>query len=377
MNKKMNKKGERKTILIIKSVMLYPRYHFDRTMELSKYFDIIWIVNHEKYGAILDDFKSKNHKIIEVGKKPSKKNKIISLLTLIHFYIKIYPIIKRYNSKLIIVHMDKLCFLLPLMFPRLNFALIMGTGAVSNSSINNFFTNLNKKFISAFFKNIITGTDWMIDKFNLQKKNVIIPKWGTKSISKKEKEFNNLSLLYIGTLTNRRIHETIEGLGVFISNNNLSIDITYDIIGTGSSESLKLIRESIKQNCLDKIVHLHGYLSDKDILQFFDHCNIGVAYVPITEYYTNVVATKINEYILSGMVSIATKTNENIKVVTSENGVLIDDTPTSFAKGLEMIYDNLTDYSSEIIFNQCKKQSLEYGVKNHIVPDFLKLISND
>ena len=135
-----------------------------------------------------------------------------------------------------------------------------------------------------------------------------------------------------------------------------------------------LIIEKINQYDLQDIVNIHGFLSDEEIEPFFDQCNIGVAYIPITAYYTDVVATKLYEYHLSGMVAIATETNENIKVVTSVNGVLIKDNSGSFADGLNRIYNNLSSWSSATIFEECKVKTMEYLVANEVVPAFNKMI---
>jgi glycosyltransferase involved in cell wall biosynthesis len=74
---------------------------------------------------------------------------------------------------------------------------------------------------------------------------------------------------------------------------------------------------------------------------------VGVSFIPINDIYDCQPATKTFEYLLAGMPVIATGTSENRRTVNDENGVVIDDTAEDFAKGLERIWKNRCDYSSE------------------------------
>jgi hypothetical protein len=274
----------------------------------------------------------------------------------------------------VLVHLERFCFILPLFAPKNNFVLQLFTAAVSGSNVKNTINNLEQKFHILFFKNILIGTEWMKEKFKLYKKNVICPKWGHTPISHKLKYYNDIKLLYLGTLTNRNIHETIEGLGIYLKNHRVNCQITYDIIGSGKVECEERIRSAISLYDLDNVVKLHGYLGDEQIVDFFDNCNVGVAYIPITDYYTNVVASKLIEYLLSGMVTIATETNENSKIVTCINGVLIKDNPVSFAKGLQEVYKKLNGWSSQKILNDAEKMSIEYNIENEVVPSLKSIM---
>lgn len=367
----------KKRILIIKPILVHPRYHLTRTLELAKYFDVNWYIYSDDNSVDLEQYSGTHHQIISLNKEmPVKGNKVKNLLILFNFYKSVSFFLRTNNYDLIIVHNNKLCFLLPLLSPNNKFVLSMGTSAVSKSKIKNRFIDIQYKINTLFFKQIIVGTPWMINKFNLHNKKVITTRWGTTPLSRNEKSFNDPRLLYIGTLTNRRIHETIEGLAIFLKINNYNKPITYDIIGKGSKDDEKLLLETVKKYNLETIVKIHGFLPNSDVEKYFSLCSIGVAYIPITEYYTDVVATKLDEYIVSGLVSIATGTNENKKVITQNNGIIIDDNPEGFAEGLQKIVLNLNAYSSKIIFEESKTKTLSFAVENEIVPKYLEFMED-
>ena len=90
----------------------------------------------------------------------------------------------------------------------------------------------------------------------------------------------------------------------------------------------------------DKVT-LHGYIQHSRLNDFLDKCNVGVSFVPITEYYDFQPATKSYEYILAGLYTIATGTYCNKEIINASNGVIIDDTPEAFASAVLRTYNNL------------------------------------
>lgn len=171
-----------------------------------------------------------------------------------------------------------------------------------------------------------------------EEKSAILP-LGADIASTTDKSFEKLRLLYVGTLFNRDVHKTIEGLAIAMENNP-GMDIHYDIVGDGVGNELQELQGLVAKKGLEKHVTLHGYIQHKELKPFLDECNIGVSFVPMTEYYEHQPATKSFEYILSGLYTIATSTYCNKDIITDENGVLIEDTPESFAKAICEIYEN-------------------------------------
>jgi len=143
--------------------------------------------------------------------------------------------------------------------------------------------------------------------------------------------------LYVGTLSQRRIHETVEGLSIFIKKTGSHIIASYDIFGYGTTKDVEKLIYSIHNYGLDNIVSYHGMKNHTELKAYFEKCNLGVSYVPITEYYDLQPVTKTYEYILSGLPCIGTETYANRKVINDQNGVLCKDNAESFASALDTI----------------------------------------
>ncbi|MBP8178786.1 MAG: glycosyltransferase, partial [Spirochaetes bacterium] len=143
-------------------------------------------------------------------------------------------------------------------------------------------------------------------------------------------------------------HKTLYGVAEF-KRKYPDIKLTYDIIGRG--DGVSLINQKIAEYHLQDIVIMHGYVSDEDIVTFYDRCNVGVCYTPMTEMYLPQPFTKLYEYGLSGMASISVKLNDSVRRVIPEVGVLCDDNEQSFADALEQIWQNRMQYNSERIRN--------------------------
>ena len=176
-------------------------------------------------------------------------------------------------------------------------------------------------------------------KIGLSKEKSTILPLGADIVSKTNKDFNTLRLLYIGTLQDRDIDKTIKGLAMFIKKYP-TVDITYDIIGSGYDNEVERFIVLTKELGIEKIVKLHGYVQHDKLKEFYDKCNVGVSFVPIADYYDHQPVTKTYEYVLSGLYTIATNTISNKQIITEQNGFLIDDTAESFASGIEYITNN-------------------------------------
>jgi len=249
---------------------------------------------------------------------------------------------------IVFIHYFKNCQLLKHLLPWKKMILDIRSLSINkNEKIRIEYDNRLKKEIRYFdFVTIIS--EGLRKKIDLDlNKSAILP-LGADIISRKDKKFNeNVKLLYAGTLNGRNIHQTIIGLYFFLKENPSYKNIVYDIIGDG--KELSDLKKLVSEYKLENIVKIHGRIPHFEINPFFDKCNIGISYVPMTDYYEHQPVTKTYEYILSGMPCIATKTYENRQLITSENGVLCDDDPKSFALGLEQIIANLDTYKSEKI----------------------------
>lgn len=196
-------------------------------------------------------------------------------------------------------------------------------------------------------------------------KSSILP-LGADIISNKNKGFDKIKLLYVGILSGRKIEDTIKGFSLFCERYPDN-DFTYDIIGNGYNNEIEDISKLIENKRLSNRINLHGYIVHNKLNTFFDKCNIGISYIPITEYYNNQPPTKTYEYILSGLYTIATATNSNREIINNTNGILIKDNPVSFSQALEFIYIN-RNFNSVKIRDTLKEHTWENIVNNSLLP---------
>jgi glycosyltransferase involved in cell wall biosynthesis len=175
---------------------------------------------------------------------------------------------------------------------------------------------------------------------------------------------SELNLLYVGTLDQRRIYNTVLGLSAFSKNRN--IDIHYNIIGSGSMEEEDMLIRTIHETGLDHIVHFLGPVKQTDLGNFFSNTSIGIVYVPKIPAYENQPPTKLFEFIINGIPVIATSTKEISRYINPDNGVLIEDNPLAFSKGLESIISQMTQMKSETIKESLKAYTWESLVRGNL-----------
>lgn len=198
------------------------------------------------------------------------------------------------------------------------------------------------------------------------KKTAILP-LGADIVTTNKKIYTfQLRLLYVGTLFNRDIDKTIKGLGIALKQVP-DLKIHYDIVGSGCLEDEEAIVTAIQKYNLQDIVTMHGYIKHNQIANYLEKCNIGISFVPITDYYQYQPATKTFEYILSGLFTIATETYSNKEVVTPSNGILIKDTPEAFADAIIQIWAMRESLDSKCIQSTLTNYQWENIVRNDLL----------
>lgn len=195
--------------------------------------------------------------------------------------------------------------------------------------------------------------------------NVYILPLGADIISANNKDFSELRLLYVGTLYNRHIIETVKGVELFLKRNPDYI-LKYDIIGDG--EELEEIETYIKQKELGNNIFTYGALPFEKVKPFMDRCNMGVSYIPMTDWYDFQPPTKTYEYILSGMYCIATQTYANSQILTNDNGILHADNPSEFCNALESVYRKRIGLNSKIIRDTLRDSQWKIIVDKYLRP---------
>lgn len=245
------------------------------------------------------------------------------------------------------------------------------TGCVSSNSINRYVNNRILQFESKFFKNISIISEGLRSYIGINPYAYILPLGANpKNINKICK--NRLHLLYVGTLTNRRIEDTIIGLNLFLEDNP-KYEIKYTIVGEGWNGEKNKLEKLIGKLNLNSIIELKGYVPHDELENIYSICNVGVSYIPITPYFQYQPATKTYEYLLLGIPVIATKTVENCNVINESNGLLILDNPVSFRDALIKIYNNIDSYNEISIINTVSKNHWHVIINN--LKEYIKNIN--
>ena len=147
---------------------------------------------------------------------------------------------------------------------------------------------------------------------------------------------------------------------------NISVNIIFGIRMVVIDMNLN----SLQPNDFRKLAD-SGFLScihKNKLGPFYERCNVGVAYIPKTEFFDIQPSTKIFEYLFAGMPVIATATLENKRVIMNDNGILIEDNPESFYEGLKRLYNKRHFFDSKIIKKTCGQYSWNRIVKKNLRP---------
>jgi len=239
------------------------------------------------------------------------------------------------------------------------------TGDLSDTKLIRYLKNKEIKLFALLYRHVSVISASLARKMAIPERKSFILPLGGEFQKIPAKSFNFLKLLYVGTMDNRNIHDTVYGLSEYI-NRHPSEKISYDIVGTGSTYWLGLLNKAIADTNLSDTVCLHGNKSLSEVLPFFEMCNIGIVYIPQRDYYEFQPSTKLYESLLAGMPVIATNTYENRTSLKEECGILTEDYPTSFCNALEQINANKHLYNSDRIKMLYRDSSWDNIVKNKL-----------
>jgi len=297
------------------------------------------------------------------------KNKHLGLIS---FYFKTLQICLTNRFDVTLLSYFRFSFLLRFLLPFQKLVLDIRTGSIGTVPQKVAKTNAKLRFESKFFKYKLINTHSLAEELKIKKYDCL-PIGAVNRVSD-SKTFDDLTLLYIGTLDKRRIEETLEGLSLFRNKYALKKQIRYDIVGFGEKETIQNVKNKIEELDLSNIVFFHGRKTIEELQDFFVNANIGIAYVPMIRCYQCQPALKTLEYLINGMPVIATKTDEMKRIVNDSNGILIEDTPKSFAEGLSELAEKRWNYDSATIKRAVEKYSWKNIVLNNLEP-YLKRCS--
>ena len=352
----MNKKP--KLLIVNPEQFGYGAGYYYYVKFLKGYYDITFICFDKGYTVIEEH----NVKIIYL---PFSKNQISRTYN----YLKTLVLISRSNNfKIIFTKWFKFALMIPLLVKGEDKILDIRSVSVENSKLERILENSLKFITSLPFKKVTVVSESSSKLLLIPKKKVNILPLGANIIDKSKKVYEKMHLLYVGVFDNRNLSITIKGVKKFIENNKSVKSIKYYIIGYGTSEEENVIINSIKENNLDDVVIYLGKKHHTQLLPYFKDSTIGISFVPQTSFYDVQPPTKIFEYVLSGLITIATDTSESKKLISEENGVICQDNVDSFLNALEKTFNNLDNYNEKSIRASLKDNQWDKIVENYLVP---------
>ena len=252
--------------------------------------------------------------------------------------------ISRNEYDVVFIKYFKGCSILKLLRPNMIYIMDIRTGAVNNKKHIRLFEDCLLKLESKVFSNITVVSESLANKLNIKKYHVVplgaLPLSDRKNLLVPSDEVN---LVYVGTLTGRKLENSIEAVFLF-KERNPRIKVRYFIIGDGATSDKKIIVDLIDRLDLKEIVSFEGFVAHHELNEFFKIAHIGVAYIPVTEFYNVQPSTKIYEYCLSSIPVIATNTMENIKIINKYIGVVAADNPQDFSFGIEELLRKIKNH---------------------------------
>lgn len=289
-----------------------------------------------------------------------------SIIKKIQFIISASKYAKNGNFDFILINYFFGCSLINI-FNIKNLVIDIRTSTISNNEIKKSIQNLILSLEVRFFKNSSAISKSLVNFLKLPSRTVIIP-LGAPLQPIINKEYSEFNILYVGTFHQRNIEKTVYGFAEFIKKNNYNIKAKYSIIGRGSENEVSKINAAILNSNMSSYVKFIGEIKYPELLNYFSTHNVGMSFIPLEKQFDNQPPTKTFEYLLSGMIVLATSTKENCKVINTQNGVIIDDTIQGVSNGLNLIYENRHNYNSKIIQTNASKYSWETIISRDLVP---------
>lgn len=344
----------------------------------------IVISSIEQYGYLIDTYKyceklKKNNKITYVcfdygfEKIDDEFVNVVYLpkegslmKRMIKFNRIIAKVAKKNKSDVIFNVYNPLVFLTRLLTLGKKNILDIRTGSIDPVKENREKANKRIVFNSKFFDEVTIISQSLAELLNL-KKYTVIPLGGDKAIKNKVKNLEKIRLLYVGVLADRNIIDTVIAFNKFIKENN-DLDIEYNIIGYFMDENSNEAKEFFHEVSKNNKVNYLGRKKHGELEHYFDEANVGVSYIPMTEYYDVQPPTKTFEYLNQGLITIATNTSENKKIINKDNGILCDDNVDAFYRALEILSKERFNFNTDYLRESVKEYSWDFIIDNKVIP---------
>jgi len=310
---------------------------------------------------------------VEVKHFSGKRN---SFSRYVAFIFRLLSEIRSGNFDLVYLSYFAGAGVVPLLAPRTTCALDIRSGYVRRSNVLRRVFNTLILLDSMMFRHVTIITDSLRRVLHISAKKSHVLPLGATVPEVAAKSFESMQLLYIGTLESRHIDRTVEGFARFFRECGKDTRCAYDIVGFGRPHDEDELRAAIAGcGCADAITY-HGRVPYPELGPFLARNNIGIAFVPLVDYYDCQPPTKLFEYLLAGMAVLATSTSENARIMTEQSGVLIGDTAEDVYRGLLLLARNLRRYDSRAIRATVEGYTWDRIVGQNLKPYLLSILKN-
>ncbi len=339
-------------------------YHSD-TYYYCKYLGGVYAVTYICWDYGNEKIQPDNTRVVYVSRKGGKLQRLWRLM------MGARTEMKRESYAVAFIVYFRFCSLLRFSDRGTPMNLDVRTGYVRPGKLKRRIYNIGVWVESMFFQHVSVISEGLRKDLMLGSNAHVLP-LGADTLDASPKNFEHLRLIYVGTFVNRRMHDTVLGLELFMKT-AADANISYDIIGFGGESDQRRLQEAIYNSSVKSQIAFHGRIAHKDLPGYFRRSNVGVAYVPMEDHFQSQPPTKVFEYLLSGMPVIATGTRENERVIAEANGVLHDDTPEGFCNAIKKVYERRSRYSSDEIRKDASKYSWETIIHKNLEPYLLRI----
>lgn len=276
--------------------------------------------------------------------------------------------ISRQKPDVVFLRRTKFSFLLRLRHPRTPMIFDVRSGSVEVDPRRRRFENALLRFNSRFFRDITVISEGLKRQLRLPRRARILPLAADRQPRLSAAPRDELRLISIGTFHNRHLERTVEGVGRFLAERDSDIPLRYTIVGFGSEAEVAAIRKAAIDHGLQDAVEIRDRVDHEEVPALLAEHNIGVAFTPQVPWFEHQPSTKIYEYLHSGLLCIATDTAANRDVISNVNGVQVDGTAESFARGLDRICDLVPRSSPSAIAEGAREFTWERVVNDTLAP---------
>ena len=252
------------------------------------------------------------------------------------------------NKKIIVTYFigcSILCFFIK------DIILDVRTFSISKNKLRRKLEDLILNIESLFFSKVFVLSNSMKMRFWFNKDINLFP-LGSPHFKISKKDISSLNFFYIGTFNQRNISNIILAFDDFSSDKD---DTFLHLIGRGKEFEVEKILDLISNT--NSKVKFYGEVSFPENLKYYEKFNVGIAHIPATDYFDKQPATKMIEYLCAGMITMATKTSENVRIYTQSNDnirkyiILYDDNLSSIISAMNVCYSKFKDCNYELISN--------------------------